>query len=53
MDSDTSNYFFDAEPDPKASASLLYHLPLQRIGESDVESLHGYMQRLALAHKVS
>lgn len=53
MDSDMCDYFFDAEPGPKVSASLLYRLPLERIGESDVESLYGYMQRLALAHKVS
>lgn len=53
MDSDMSDYFFDTRLGPPSSPSLLYRLPLERIGESDVESLYGYMQRLALAHKVS
>ena len=53
MDNDMSDYFFDTRLAPQSSASLLYHLPLACIGEAGVESLHGYLHRLALSHMVS
>lgn len=52
MDDERSGYFFESDL-PDLHPSVLFSLPLVGAATGGVESLYGYLTRLALAHRVS